>query len=422
MAMCATIAMPAHAAPAPAFGAPVPFAPGTTFDPMLDARLRWEDVDAATKPPTNADAVTLRARFGFEVFNKPSHIAFLAEAEGTLALDRDYNAFPGAFTAATLNNSHQRRPNFATIADPENLELNRLQFQYRTKPLTVTLGRQRINLDDQRFVGAAGWRQNEQTFDAVRVEGAYGPLFVDATYSNKVVTIYGNDAGPRRSFDGDFVFLGGGLRHGPVSAKAFAYLLDYGDPLALTSSSQTYGGRVTAVLPVTPKVKFNFAATYARQSAYKTQPTAYAADYVAAEGGLSAYGLTATAGYEELGGDSTAHKAFQTPLATLHKFNGWADLFLTTPQTLAYGGLKDVYGGLGYAFPKVKGIKGLNAQVVYHQFDSDYGSVNYGHEWDFSAGVKTGRVTWLAKYATFTARAAPFADTKKFWLQAEYSL
>jgi hypothetical protein len=412
-AALAAVAGTATPALADTFDAPVPFAPGTTFDPMLDARLRWEDVDAAKQ----ADAVTLRARFGFEVFNKPSHLAFLAEAEGTLALDRDYNAFPFIHPA-----SHQYRPGDAVIADPENLELNRLQLQYRTKPLIVTLGRQRINLDDQRFVGAAGWRQNEQTFDAVRVEGSYGPAFADATYSNKVVTIYGNDAGPNRSYDGDFVFLGGGMKKGPITAKAFAYLLDYGDPLVLIKSSQTYGGRITAALPLAKGIKLNLTGSYARQSDYKTTPFKFAANYYAAEGGIAAYGLTATAGYEKLGGDSTVKKAFQTPLATLHKFNGWADQFLNTPQKPGYGGLQDVYGGVAYGFPMVKRVKGLNAQVIYHQFDSDYGSVNYGHEWDFAAGLKTGRVTWLAKYATFAAKNVDFASTRKFWLQAEFSL
>jgi hypothetical protein len=51
----------------------------------------------------------------------------------------------------------------ATIADPQSVGLNRLQIAYQTKVLGLTVGRQRINLDDQRFVGSVGWRQNEQT-------------------------------------------------------------------------------------------------------------------------------------------------------------------------------------------------------------------------------------------------------------------
>ncbi len=39
------------------------------------------------------------------------------------------------------------------VADPQNIALYRAQLQYRTKALAVTAGRQRIALDDERFVG-----------------------------------------------------------------------------------------------------------------------------------------------------------------------------------------------------------------------------------------------------------------------------
>ena len=404
LAVAAGIAMPAQAH---SIGDPFTLDDTITVDPMLDARLRWEDVNAAK----DADAVTLRTRFGFEAKQKALGLSFLTEAEATVAFDKSYNAFPFAHPA-----SMQYRTTHAVIADPEGIELNRLQLQYKTKTLALTLGRQRVNLDDQRWVGNAGWRQNEQTFDAVRVEASHGPLSLDATYASSQRTIYGNDAGPRRSFDGDFGFLGATFKHGPVAIKAFAYLIDYGDPLAITNSSQTYGARATAALPLAKGVKLGLAASYARQSAYKTTPFKFAADYLAVEAALSDHGLTATAGYEKLGSDAGLH-AVQSPLATLHKFNGWADLFLTTPAK----GLQDAYGGIAYAIPGVKAVKGLNAAVMYHQFDSATGGLGYGHEWDMSAGFKTGKVTWLAKYAAYTARGFG-ADTKKFWLQAELAL
>ena len=124
-------------------------------------------------------------------------------------------------------------------------------------------------------------------------------------------------------------------------------------------------------------------------------------------------------GYELLGGDARAGKSFQTPMATLHKFNGWADLFLTTPQTRAYGGLQDWYGGLAYRFDGVKALPGLNAAVTYHRFDSDYGNVRYGDEWDASMGFKlTKHMNVLAKYADYSAKGFG-VDTRKFWLQLE---
>jgi hypothetical protein len=417
------LAQPASAAPGPTFGAPLKVGDNLTVDPIVDARLRWEHVD---QPATDADAVTLRLRAGAEL--KDSHgFALLAEGEGTLALVDDYNAFPFAVA------STQRRPRFSAIPDPENIELNRLQLQYKGKAVTLTLGRQRINLDDQRWVGSVGWRQNEQTFDALRGEAKLGPVSLEGTYAISQRTIFGigaghgrdfaANAGPRQHYGGDFVFLGAGAKLGPVNVKGFAYLLDYDPAFFVANSSQTYGARATAAFPLAPKLKLNLAASYARQSDYGGNPVHYSADYIAGEAGLAFQALTLTAGYEQLGSDRTAaagaSRAVQTPMATLHKFNGWADVFLTTPNK----GLRDLYLGAAYKFDGVKLLPGLNAAVTWHRFDSDVGSLAYGNEWDASLGFKLGKVGLLAKYADYRRRGAQdFAadlDTEKFWLQAE---
>ena len=104
------------------------------------------------------------------------------------------------------------------------------------------------------------------------------------------------------------------------------------------------------------------------------------------------------------------------PMATLHKFNGWADLFLTTPNT----GLQDLYAGAAYKFDGVKALPGLNAAVTWHQFDSDIRDIDYGSEWDASLGFKLGRVALLAKYANYHAKRFG-NDTEKLWLQAEFA-
>jgi len=395
------LAQPALAAP----GDPVKVGDGFTLDPIVDARLRYESVD---QPGREAEAVTVRVRAGFEL-RHASGLAVLAESEGTLAIDDDYNAFPFAV------GSHQRRPAFAVVADPENVELNRLQLQYKAKAATVTLGRQRINLDDQRWVGSVGWRQNEQTFDALRGEARLGPVALDATYATSVRSIFGVDAGPRQAMDGDFVLLGAGAKLGPVQAKAFAYLLDYDEAFFLANSSKTFGVRATTALPL-GAAKLNLTASYARQFDMGANPFDYSADYLAGEAGLAVPALTVFGGWEKLGSDGSVPggRALQTPLATLHKFNGWADLFLTTPNA----GLEDAYAGVTYKFEHVKALPGLNAAVTYHQFDSDLGDVEYGTEWNASLGFKVGRVAMLAKYADY--RAKDFgSDTQKLWLQAE---
>jgi hypothetical protein len=390
-----------------------------TIDPILDARLRWESVDT---PTADAEAVTMRVRSGVEFKHLPSHLALLAEAEGTLAIGDSYNAFPGGLNL-TNPRVQQVRPGYAVVADPENIELNRLQLQYKDKTTTITLGRQRINLDDQRWVGSVGWRQNEQTFDAARGEAKIGPVSLDATYAISQRTIFGYEAGIRTAYDGNFGLLGAGTKLGPVQVKAFAYLLDYdsdeqvGGVVKGIADSQTYGLRASAAFKLSPQVGLNLTASYARQSAWQDNALDFAAGYIAAEGSLTYAGFALTAGYEQLGSDAVSggRRAVQTPMATLHKFNGWADLFLVTPDN----GLQDLYVGLSYKFPKLKALPGLNAQVVWHGFDSAFGGIGYGEEWDASLGFKLGPVGLLAKYANY--QAAGFgADTQKFWLQAEY--
>jgi len=164
---------------------------GIEVQPIVDIRLRYEGVDQ-DNALRDGDAITARVRAGFEA--GISSFSVLAEAEGTLAIVEDSNS--------TTNGNAGI---FSVIADPQNVELNRLQLQYTGIEKTkFTVGRQRIILDDSRFVGNVGWRQNEQTFDAVRLETSIlGPVSLDATYTNSQRTIFGIDAGPRQSFDQD---------------------------------------------------------------------------------------------------------------------------------------------------------------------------------------------------------------------------
>ncbi|HEX5537580.1 MAG TPA: alginate export family protein [Sphingobium sp.] len=397
-------AVAAASAASPVSAKSFPVGSGLTLTPSIDARLRYENVSRPA-PLQDGDAVTVRVRPGITL-GTGSGFSVLVEGEGTLGIEKDYDAFPFPGFG---------KDGLGVIADPENIELNRAQIQYKSKAMTLTGGRQRINLDDQRFVGSVGWRQNEQTFDAVRAEATLGPVTLDGTYSWSQRTIFGIDAGRRQAYSGEFLFLGAAAALGPVKVKAFSYLLDFDakEPVALTST-QTYGARATAAFKLAPKATLNLAASYATQSDYKLNPGSYSADYIAAEAGLGYGNYTVTGGYELLGSDNGA--AFQTPLATLHKFNGWADLFLTTPAA----GLQDIYVGLAAKFPQVKALPGLNAAVIYHDFQSDVGDVDYGGEWNASLGFKVWKTSLLFKYADYDAKGFG-VDTSKFWVQLEWA-
>lgn len=392
---------------AAAFAIPFP-AGAQDIKPIADARVRYEYVDAEGFGE-NANAVTLRLRAGAEL--TAGKWSLLAEGEGTTTLVEHYDS--------GLSGKTQ----FPLVGDPENIELNRLQAQYRGLPKTaVTIGRQRINIQDQRFVGAAAWRQNEQTFDAVRLE--YGDpkgLRADLTYSWSVLTIWGIDGKDARqqAIGGDNVFAT--FSHPTVlgTLSGFAFLVDQDEAQvhAFRLSSQSYGVRLEGSRPVAKSARLNYALSYARQSDYHHNPNDYSADYWLAELSGEYKGLKLGVGHERLGADEgTAFTSFQTPLATLHKFQGWADKFLTTPPN----GIRDWYGSAAYGWKGALGLEALNAALVYHDFNSDRLGLNYGKEWDAQLSAKKGRFAIAAKAAVY--EADKFAtDTKKVWLQLEWA-
>lgn len=389
------------------FAAPA-LASGISVKPLIDTRLRWENVDQeGIAKDANAD--TLRTRLGVELASGDWRV--LGEMESTTAIVERY--FSGL-------NGKTRYP---LVADPTNLELNRLQLQYRGLPKAiVTVGRQRINIEDQRFVGSVGWRQNEQTFDAARFEyGATKGLQLDLTYAWSDRTIWGIDgtAARQRAIGGSDVFATASYPTPLGKLTGFAFLVDQDEAVVqnFRQSSQSYGARLAGTRPLSKKVKLTYALSYARQSDYHRNPNRYRADYALAEASLDISAWKIGAGYERLGADKgLPFTSFQTPLATLHKFQGWADKFLITPPN----GIQDHYGQAGYGWKKVAGLDTISAQIVYHHFDSARLGQHYGNEWDALLAAKKGRWTATAKLADYKADA--FAtDARKLWLQLEWA-
>jgi hypothetical protein len=378
-----------------------------TLKPLGEARLRYEQVEQDGLA-TDADALTLRLRAGVEA--KAGRWSALVEGQGTLAVVDEY--FDGLHGAAT-------RP---LVADPENIGLARAQLRYASPAFAVTAGRQRIALDDERFVGAVPFRQNGQSFDAVRAEitPAKG-VKADLTYAWSVRTIWGIDgAGARQqAVSGDNVFANLGVVTPLGKIAAFAYLVDQ-DEAAMQGfrmSSQSYGARLDGSQPL-GKAKVTYQLSYARQSDWHRNPNDYAADYLLADAAIDFGGPRVGLGYEILGADDgITLTSFQTPLATGFKFQGWADKFLATPPD----GVRDLYASAGWGWKAVGPLKAVTLQAVYHDYRSDRASRSYGDEIDLLASAKLGKVTASARYAHYDADT--FAtDTDKFWLQLDWML
>ena len=395
------IALAVLTAPAPAAAAVPATAPATAPAPATAAlkfdwnlRLRHETVDDAAFV-RDAQADTLRLRAGVTAALGRGWSARL-EGEGIANGGNDYNS--GA----------NGRSGYPVIADPAGAELNQAWLGWRSARAAATIGRQRIALDNQRFVGNVGWRQNEQTFDALSLE-ASPTADIKLRYHalSRVHRINGDDARDPLARERDLAshLFNGALKRGPQQWVGYSYLHEDRD--VASASTATYGLRWTGSHPVAA-MNWGWTAEFARQTDYADNPLQFSHDYWLIEPALQAGGISWKLGWEQLGGDG--RHALQTPLATLHIHNGWADKFLVTPA----GGLENVYlsasGKVGKATWTVAG----------HDYRADRGQ-RYGRELNLSLAAPL-RPGWngLLKLADY--RSDGFArDTRKLWLQIEYA-
>ncbi|MGV8843313.1 MAG: alginate export family protein [Pseudomonas sp.] len=372
--------------------------------PILDARYRYEHVDQ-DNALNNANAQTLRTRVGFQS-GKWYGLSALIEADNVSRIGD-----------ASYNSTRNGQGDYSVVADPGGSEVNQALLRYDHNLGNAVLGRQRINLDNQRFVGGVGWRQNEQTYDGVL--GQLKPLdglTLTYAYIDNINSIFGpgdnrfDTAGNPANIEGHSHLLNAQYVVMPeLTATAYQYRLGL-DNLALgNQSSQTTGVRLNGAIS-----GVSYALEYAQQKDYADNPQDLDSDYYLGELGYTIKGIALKAGYEVLGGDSgPGNRAFQTPLATKHAFQGWADIFLLTPAN----GVEDAY--VGFTAP----LLGGNLAAWYHDFSAEQGSSQYGDEIDVSyahpiPGVKG--LVGLVKYASYDAD--DFAvDTDKFWLQAQFS-
>jgi hypothetical protein len=360
----------------------------TEANTSLDLNLRYEavDQDNALK---DASALTLRTRLTHTTasYNGFTGVVEFEDSRQVFGVD-NYND-------ATGNNTQ-----YSVVADPESTELDQAYIQYKQGKVTAKVGRQVITLDNHRYVGHVGWRQDRQTFDAATIAyNASERLKASYSYITKRNRIFGEV----KDLDSKDHLLNLSYKtdHGQLTAYSYLLEVDNGTSNSLDTFGANFKGK---------KDKFSYYAEIATQNA-DSSTTDYSVTYMALEGGYSFDTVTVKLGAEILGSDD-AMFGFSTPLATLHKFNGWSDQFLGTPKE----GLVDLYASIsGKAF-------GGGWTVAIHDFSADEATKNVddlGTELNavytkkfakkYSAGIK---------YAAYSAgdSTAGKVDTDKVWL------
>ncbi|GAB3372499.1 alginate export family protein [Spongiibacter taiwanensis] len=362
-----------------------------------DLRLRYETVDQDTDAVDEAEALTLRTMIGYTTGSVEGFSATIEVEDSRIVAGGDaYSVPPTGFNTGE----------YSVIADPETTELDQGFIQYKNGIVTAKFGRQVLTYDGHRFVGHVGWRQDRQTFDGLTL--AVTPtkeLAINYAYITQRNRIFAEAADQ----DSKDHFINVAYTTPVGTLVGYSYMLE-NDFTGNDATLDTYGASFTG--SAGGDVKFLYAAEFATQT-FESGSTEYDADYMMLEGGVAVSGITVKLGYEVLGSDDGMY-GFGTPLATLHKFNGWADMFIvpTEPSNSPDGGLVDTYLSIGGS------LAGGSWAVVYHDFSADDDSTGpdaYGDEIDLVYSKKFGIYNAGIKYSAYSADEYA-VDTDKLWL------
>ncbi|KUJ72311.1 hypothetical protein [Thiomicrospira sp. WB1] len=363
----------------------------TQGTPNLDIRVRYEGVSQDNKD--DASAFTERTRVGYQTLPFHGFSAFVEMSDtASLGSRNDFYVPAGPASGGDADK--------AVVLDPSYTSLNQAWLKYQFAGNSVTLGKQRI-IFDNRYLGNVGWRQNEQVYTGAHLAVTSVPkLKLNYAFIGEVQNPVGVDiemsshALQAKYALADWAKLTG-----------YGYWLDY--DLAAQTDSRTLGARLTGQLPLAEKMGLSYHLEYGDQSEYADSDNA-GGDYTRFDLGLKAGGVKFVVGQETLGGNGDY--AYQTPLGTVHLFNGWADQFIGPVGGTPANGLEDRYA-------KVSGkLAGFKLAAHYHDFNSDTASDHYGSEWNLLAARKIQKNYLVGlKYASYSADDYK-VDTQKLWV------
>lgn len=278
-----------------------------------------------------SEAFTLGIRAGYLTQEYAGFQAF-AEVNHVEALTPD-SYFDG------LNDNVDR----TFVGDPEQTELNQAWLQFNSSTpgfeLNLRVGRQASPAVDERFIGSAGSRQGEQTFDAAILAARFGPqkrFSLEYGYIDKVQRIFDVDG---LDYESDSHALRAAYVSDEIGVfSVFAVLLDL-EQSAPELSNQTYGVSLDKRGAAPDAIDFVYSLGFAYQKDFGSNPQSYEATSLYAEAGVSVPDLAIVSlGFEQSSSDA-GEAAFQYSLTTGQRLHRLSDTFLTTPDD----GLRDYF-------------------------------------------------------------------------------
>ena len=392
--------------------------------PMTNFRLRYEHVDDDVPAHTeNANALTLRSLIGWQT--APWHdFSFAAQLIDVSVFNNHYD------------NRDKWRPEpgqgeYPVVVDPDDTDINQLFVEWSgLKGTKLRLGRQSVKLDNVRFIGNIEFRQVMQVFDGVALEnrGLLPDTSIYLAHFERVKQI------STKYQDANVEIANIKYALSPTeSLIGYGYLIDWnGSPKASNpnsdlTSSKTFGLRLDGAHKLNDDWKALYTAEYAKQDDYKDGNDNIDSHYLRIGAGAQYGNWYLRVDREDLSSND-GRSAFQTPLGTNHLFQGWTDLFLTTPNS----GIHDTFITAGGRLFDIQ----LYAEYHWLDSDEDFNSLggrqgdSYGKELDISATYNYEKWMGKVEYAHFkeddelgaTVNAATRKrDVEKLWLTVMYT-
>ena len=321
----------------------------------------------------------------------------------SFGVETDYSLILGIEDFNSTTNGKTRYP---VVADPDGFDLNQAFVKFKQDDFTVTVGRQRINHGSQRFIGGVAYRNNEQTYDGLRVEASAGGLNLDYAFIHNINRIFGPGDGAQ---PGDWYGASHAFRASVEAAPGhtlagYAYVYDLENNNGPANSNATYGVEYVGQFdPLT------VTAMLSSQSDHGDNPVSYDAMHYLLQGDVKLGALNLTAAYEVVGSDDGMAQ-FRFPAATLHKFQGWTDKFLIAPAA----GVRDTWVSVS------GNVAGATVTGVFHDFRADSGGADYGQELGLAINYALrDNLSLLFKIATYSADDHA-TDTTKAWLMFDW--
>ncbi len=312
----------------------------------LNLRLSYEysNLDDAAQHP-HGEGINLQTRLGYRTADYHDTNVYLQFHSLINILD-DFNA--------SGRGGNLRRD---VIADPDGERIHQAYIEFNGFPETrVRSGRLEILLDDQRFIGNVGWRQNGQSFDGVTL--SYNPIEKLNILGAGILRV--NDIFLEHTDVDHLLLLNVGYEYDPNHHfTAFTYLLDGENNTKSARDIATYGGRLDGIYADI----FLYDFTYARQGDYR-QGENHQAYMLNSFTGLKFDLASIGIGYNEISGQDGGDKPFDTLFGTTHKFQGWADQFTATNGGNIKEGIEEIYFKLGMT------ILATDFVFVYHIFNA----------------------------------------------------